>query len=214
MSPMRRRVAAHVRSVRHARVRCLVVLCCHPLLRWHSTLRWYFFGCQQLWFKVHTHTEKYMRGQRMHQKIASRASSVFAPRPLAGAPYFREIRRIAWCAQVSLQSVRHRSGCEDRKTVSTTRQCHSRPSGIRRRPLRMLRVVTSRLARARQVQSQEGGGQTGLRWQIQCTQRQFLGSARTDNSVVVVSTPTGAMEFCQSTRDLKERMERKKRTHQ
>jgi len=46
--------------------------------------------------------------------------SVFAPRPLAGAPCFREIGRIAWCAQVSLQSVRHRSGCEARKAVSAT----------------------------------------------------------------------------------------------
>ena len=54
LSPVRRRVAAHVRSVGHARVRCLVVLCCHPLLRCHSTLRWYCFVCQQLCFKVHT----------------------------------------------------------------------------------------------------------------------------------------------------------------
>jgi len=29
-------------------LRCLVVLCCHPLLRCHSTLRWYFFVCQRL----------------------------------------------------------------------------------------------------------------------------------------------------------------------
>ena len=79
---------------------------------------------------AYSHTEKHMRGQRMRQKIASRASSVFAPRPLAGGPCFREIRRIAWCAQVSLQSVRHRRGCEARKTVSTTRQCHSRPSSV------------------------------------------------------------------------------------
>ena len=34
--------------------RCLVVLCCHPLLRCHSTLRWYFFVCQRLCVKVHT----------------------------------------------------------------------------------------------------------------------------------------------------------------
>jgi len=82
---------------------------------------------------AYSHTGKHMRGQRMRQKIASRegrASSVFAPRPLAGAPCFREIRRIAWCAQVSLQSVRHRSGCEARKAVSATRQCHSRPSSV------------------------------------------------------------------------------------
>jgi len=54
----------------------------------------------------------------------------------------------------------------------------------------MLRVVrygpqgTSRLACARQLQSQAGGGQSGLRWQIKCTQRQFLGSARTASNVV------------------------------
>ena len=67
----------------------------------------------------------------------------------------------------------------------------------------MLRVVTSRLARARQVRSQEGWGQAGLRWQIECTQRQFLGSAQTTSSVVVVPTPTGPMKFRKSTRDLK-----------
>jgi len=66
----------------------------------------------------------------------------------------------------------------------------------------MLRVVT-RLARARQVRSQEGGGQAGLSWQIKCTQLQFLGSARTASSVVVVPAPTGPMEFHKSTRDLK-----------
>ena len=27
-------------------------------LRCHSTLRWYVFVCQQLYFKVHTHTQK------------------------------------------------------------------------------------------------------------------------------------------------------------
>jgi len=79
---------------------------------------------------AYSHTEKHMRGQRIPQKIANRegrTSSVFAPRPLAGAPYFWEIRRIVWCAQVSLQIIRHRSGCEDRKAVSATRQCHSWP---------------------------------------------------------------------------------------
>jgi len=82
---------------------------------------------------AYSHTEKHMRGQRMRQKIASRegrTSSVFAPRLLAGASCFREIGRIAWCAQVSLQSVRHRSGCEASKAVSTTRQCHSRPFSV------------------------------------------------------------------------------------
>jgi len=82
---------------------------------------------------VNSHTEKHMSGQRMRQKIENRegrTSSVFAPRPLAGAPYFWEICRITWCAQVSLQSVRNRSGCETRKTVSVTRQCHSLSSSV------------------------------------------------------------------------------------
>jgi len=82
---------------------------------------------------AYSHTEKHLRGQGMRQKIANRegrASSVFAPHPLAGAPCFREIGRIVWCAQVSLQSVRHRSGCESRKAVSATRQCHSWPSSV------------------------------------------------------------------------------------
>ena len=48
-------------------------------MRCHSTLRWYFFVCQRLCVKVHTHTQKkHMRGQRMSGKIARRASSVFA----------------------------------------------------------------------------------------------------------------------------------------
>jgi len=107
---------------------CVVIHSCVVI-----PLRWYFFVCQQLCFKVHTHTEKHMRGQRKRQKIVSRegrVSSVFAPRPLAGAPYFWEIRRITWCAQVSLQSVSHRSGCEVRKSVSATRQCHNLPSSV------------------------------------------------------------------------------------
>ena len=78
----------------------------------------------------------------------------------------------------------------------------------------MLRVVTSRLARARQVQSQEGGGQAGLRWQIECTQRQFLGSARKSSSMVVVPTPTGPMELRKSTRDLKELSAGKEHTNE
>ena len=80
---------------------------------------------------AYSHTEIHMHSQRMRHKIASRegeASSVLAPRPLSGSPCFREIGRMAWCAQVSLQSIRHRSRCEARKAASATRQCHSRPS--------------------------------------------------------------------------------------
>jgi len=80
-------------------LRRLVVLCGHPLLRCHSTLRWYFFVCQQLYFKVHTHTQKkHMRGQRMRQKTASRASSVFASRSRQGAA----VERV--CAAAYLQA--------------------------------------------------------------------------------------------------------------
>jgi len=74
---------------------------------------------------AYSHTENHMRGQRMRQKIVSRegrVSSVFAPRPLAGAPCFREIGRMSWCAQVSLQSVNHRNGCEAHKATSATRR--------------------------------------------------------------------------------------------
>jgi len=78
----------------------------------------------------------------------------------------------------------------------------------------MLRVGTSTLARARQVQSQEGRGQAGLRWQIECTQRQFLGSARTARSMVVVPTPKGPMEFRKITRDLKELSAGKEHTNE
>ena len=74
----------------------------------------------------------------------------------------------------------------------------------------MLKVVTSRLARARQ----EGGGQVRLRWQIECTQRQFLGSARTVSSVVVVPTPTGPIEFRKSTQDLKGQSAGKEHTNE
>ena len=78
---------------------------------------------------AYSHTEKHMRGQRMRQKIASREGRA-SPRPLAGAPCFQEIGRIACCAQVSLQSVRHRNRCEARKAVSATKQCHSLPSSV------------------------------------------------------------------------------------
>jgi len=59
----------------------------------------------------------------------------------------------------------------------------------------MLRIVTSRLARAHQVQSQEGWGQAGLRWQIECTQRQFLGSAQTASNLVVRAVPSPIQTF-------------------
>jgi len=49
---------------------------------------------------------------------------------------------------------------------------------------------TSRLARARQVQSQAGVGLARLRQQIKCTQYvKFLGSARAARSVVVLPAP-------------------------
>ena len=63
---------------------------------------------------------------------------------------------------------------------------------------------TSRLACARQVQSQAGGGLARLRQQIKCTQYvQFLGSARAARSVVVLPAPTDPMGFRKSTRDAK-----------
>jgi len=77
---------------------------------------------------AYSHAEKHMHVQRMRHKIASRegkASSVLASRPLAGSTCFREISRMAWCAQGSLQRIRHRSRCEARKAASATRQCHS-----------------------------------------------------------------------------------------
>ena len=48
---------------------------------------------------------------------------------------------------------------------------------------------TSRLACARQIQSVASEGLAGLRWQLECTQLEFLESARTASSVVVVPTP-------------------------
>ena len=82
---------------------------------------------------AYSHTEKQMHGQRIRHKIArreGRASSVLTPSPLSSSPYFRKIGRMAWCAQVSLQSIRHRSRCEARKAALATRQCHSRPSSV------------------------------------------------------------------------------------
>jgi len=82
---------------------------------------------------AYSHTQKHMCSQRIHQITANRegrVSLVFASHPLAGVPCFREIGRMAWCAQVSPQSVRHRSGCEARKAASATRQCHSQPSSV------------------------------------------------------------------------------------
>jgi len=113
LSPVRRRVAAHVRSVRHARVRWLVVLCCHPLLRYHSTLRWYFFVCQELCFKVYTHTQKkHMRGQRMRQKITNRTSSVFASSSRQGAAVERA------CAAACMKA---KFGCSESANEQSSR---------------------------------------------------------------------------------------------
>ena len=62
---------------------------------------------------------------------------------------------------------------------------------------------TSSLACTRQLQSKTGEGLAGLCRQFGCTQLQFLGSARTASSVVVVPTPTDPMGFLKSTRDFK-----------
>ena len=62
---------------------------------------------------------------------------------------------------------------------------------------------TSRLACARQIQSVASEGLAGLRRQLECTQLQFLESARTASSVVVVPTPTDPMGFLKSTRDFR-----------
>ena len=159
-----------------------------------------------------------MRGQRMRQKIGSRegrTSSVFAPRPLAGAPCFREIGRMAWYAQVSLQGTG--AGVKPARqyqpqggvTVSLLAFWHPQPATASVGP-----QGTSRLACARQVRDQAGRGQAGLRWQMECTQRQSLRSARTASSVVVVPTPAGPMEFCKSTRDLKEQSAGKEHTNE
>ena len=73
---------------------------------------------------------------------------------------------------------------------------------------------TSRLACARQVRSQAGGGLAGLRQQIECTQLQFLGSARAASSVVVVPTPTDPMGLLKSTRDVKAQSVAKEHTNE
>ena len=128
------RVVTRVRSIRHERVRCLVALCFHPLLRCHSTVRWYFFVRQNLCFKVHTHTQKntcmVRECVKKYQTEKGGHHWFFTPCPLTGATCFREIGRMSWSAQVSLQSVRHRIGCETCKSVSVTRQCHSQLSSV------------------------------------------------------------------------------------
>jgi len=62
---------------------------------------------------------------------------------------------------------------------------------------------TSSLACARQVQNKAGEGLAGLRQQFECTQLQFLESARTASSVVGVPAFTDQMGFLKSTRDFK-----------
>ena len=57
------------------------------------------------------------------------------------------------------------------------------------------------MACARQVQSKAGEGLAGLGWQFGYTQLQFLGSARTVRSVVVV--PTSTMVILKSSREFK-----------
>ena len=61
---------------------------------------------------------------------------------------------------------------------------------------------TSSKVKRRAVQSQAGGGLAGRRQQIECTQLQLSGSARTVGSVVVLPTPADPMGFRKSTRDV------------
>jgi len=61
---------------------------------------------------------------------------------------------------------------------------------------------TSNIVKRRAVQSQAGGGLAGLQQQIECTQLQLSGSARTAGSVVVLPMPADPMGFRKSTRDV------------
>ena len=73
---------------------------------------------------------------------------------------------------------------------------------------------TSRSACAQQVLSQASGGLAGLRQQIECTQLQFLGSARAASSVIVVPTPIDPMGFRKSTQDVKAQSAAKEHTNE
>jgi len=75
--------------------------------------------CQRLCVKVHTHTQKkHMRGQRMSQKIASRASSVFASSSRPGTAVERACAaaciqaKFAYSESANEQSSRAQSGSE------------------------------------------------------------------------------------------------------
>jgi len=92
LSPVRRWVAAHDPSIRHARVRCLVILSSTLALPFCIALVFLLMSAGLLQ-GAYSHTGKHMRGQRMRHKIANRegrASSVLAPRSLAGSPSFQE----------------------------------------------------------------------------------------------------------------------------
>jgi len=61
---------------------------------------------------------------------------------------------------------------------------------------------TNKKVKRRAVQSQTGEGLARRREQIECTQLQLSGSARTAVSVVVLAVSADAIGFCTSTRDV------------
>ena len=61
---------------------------------------------------------------------------------------------------------------------------------------------TNKKVKRRAVQSQAGEGLARRREQIECTQLQLSGSARTAGSVVVFATSAGPIGFRTSTRDV------------
>jgi len=117
--------ACSVRSPCTCQMLGLIVLSSTLALPFHIALE-FFCASATLLQGAYSHTEKHTRGQRMRQKISNRegsASSVFVLCPLSGAPCFREIDRIAWCAQVSLQSVRHRSFWHPQPATTHVESC-------------------------------------------------------------------------------------------
>ena len=117
-------------SVRHARVRCLVVLSSTLALPFHIAL--VFLRVSAALFQgAYSRTEKQMRGQRMRQKITSRTSSVFASNSRQGAAVERACA--AACMQAKFgrsesaneQSSRGQGGSEPGRRAMTTDQVHA-----------------------------------------------------------------------------------------
>jgi len=186
---------------------------------------------------AYSHTEKHMHGQRMRQKIANRASSVFASSRRQGAAVERA------CAAACIQA---KCGCSESANEQSSRAQGGSEPGRRgaSREMTADQVHAAAVVGERANSGQRGRfclhlrtpwGSAGVRemWRHRAQHRStpvkretviaglaseglalILGSAEACSSAVVGSTPTDPVEFRKCTQDLKALSAAKEHTHE